>query len=320
LAVGLLSLVSIFSVQSGVIPSPFNLGGGFYNYIDEGSGGGGAPTDAEYIVNAPNGSLSAERVLGVSNGLSKTDSSGATTLGISTTDYPVMPGIQYSAYDRAGVFYDDFTLSTLVGWASAISGTGAVNVQQTVPWSTSNGVGALRMVTTAVADVAGLRQNTNGATLWFGNGTTTLEWNVYIPVLSSGTDEYSLYVGCLDASLTNSDTDRVALYYDRTVSTNWIADTKNNGAASTPITSSVSVEAGKKMSLRLVGNAAGTSINFQVGKDGTWTDIGSIATNIPNSQARSCTPAIRQIKSVGTTLITNWADFVFGQILYPSRF
>jgi len=283
--------------------------------------GGGAPTNAEYIVNTSNATLTAERVLGVSNGLSKTDSTGATTLGISTTDYPVMPGIQYSAYDRAYTYFDDFLFGTTIGWYSAVAGGGGTpNIQQTAPWSTANGVGAYRFQTTAVGDASGIRQSTNANTLWFGNGTTTLEWNVYIPVLSSGTDEYTLYVGCLDATATNADVDMVAFYYDRTVSTNWIANTKNNGAASTPITSAVSVEAGKKMSVRVIGNAGGTSINFQVGKDGTWTDIGSITTNIPNTSARSCSPGIRQVKSVGTTLITNWSDFVFEQIMYPSRF
>ena len=62
-----------------------NDGGTEYNLTDTGGGGGGAPTDAQYVTLAANGDLSNERILTAGNGMTLTDNGAGSTVVLTVT-------------------------------------------------------------------------------------------------------------------------------------------------------------------------------------------------------------------------------------------
>ncbi len=70
-----------------------DVGAGVLEWLEVGAGGGGgAPTNAQYVTLALNGSLSGERVLTAGNGVTITDNGANSTVVIAATGSPNLDG------------------------------------------------------------------------------------------------------------------------------------------------------------------------------------------------------------------------------------
>lgn len=156
--------------------------------------------------------------------------------------------------------------------------------------TTTTGVAAAYLPTTIAA--AG-----NGCVL-FGGGKWTMEWVVEIATLSTVGEEYTFRCGFRDATeatSTDACVDGAYFEYDRLSSVNWRMVTASNSTR-TKTNTSTAVATGKTK-LKIVVNAAGTSVDFYVND----TLVGTVATNVPSGAGRDTGVVAIINKSAGTT-------------------
>lgn len=115
-----------------------------YGFVSGSGGGGGAPTDAQYLTLATNGSLSGERVLTPGTGLVAADGGAGSsyTLGISNAIVATISGSTF-AQISGSLQRTAAGLSYLVGGASVSvtsASNGQVTLAVTAPGSTGNPV------------------------------------------------------------------------------------------------------------------------------------------------------------------------------------
>lgn len=151
-----------------------------------------------------------------------------------------------------------------------------------------------------------------GISVFFGGGVHVYETYVYIPVLSTVTDEYIFYTGFGDTNGSGDMNDGAYFKYDRLTSVNWQMCTANGGAGNrTATASAVAVAAATWIKLRIEVNAAGTRVDYFIND----ANVGNVSTNIPTTVARVCAPLMKAEKSAGTTstsILVDWIsrDFV----------
>ncbi len=127
----------------------------------------------------------------------------------------------------------------------------------------------------------------------FGSAQWTFETDLYIDLLSTVVEEYSINVGFGDTP--NADqVDGAYFRYDRLTSVNWLACTANNSARTVTDTG-VAVGALSWVRLKVVVNYAGTQADFYI----NGTLVASNVLNIPTARATSVIAAI--VKSAGLT-------------------
>jgi hypothetical protein len=344
------TLLDVFtSGAKGLAPAS---GGGTTNFLRaDGTwtapgGGGGAPTDAQYLTLATNGTLTDERVLAVGTGLDLTDggAGGNATLDIDlselTTTTPAiddtfpftdvsnsnangkttLESMMYEyrkVHHRYGFhFFTDFdqetsTTAAGAGLAEVNSGTGAGSSNTAT--TASNRVGLARSTTGTTATGRAALFNV-ASIIRLGGGEWAFEVDVNVTTLSTSSERFQLYLGFLDTNSTVNQTDAVAFYYDEggvttgsTAAAYWQTLTSSN-ATRTWNTSltQTTVNAGQWYRLRITVNAAANSVEFAI--DGTV--VSTHTTNIPSGSGRELGFGVGVIKSVGTTARTVDYDFV----------
>lgn len=146
-----------------------------------------------------------------------------------------------------------------------------------------------------------------GISVFFGGGVHVYETYVYIPVLSTVTDEYIFYTGFGDTNGSGDMSDGVYFKYDRLTSVNWQMCTANGGAGNrTATASAVAVAAATWIKLRIEVNAAGTRVDYFIND----TNVGNVSTNIPTTVARVSAPLMKAEKSAGTTATSILVDWI----------
>jgi len=205
--------------------------------------------------------------------------------------------------------FTDF-LNGLTGsvFGSVVNGTSASAGTVTPNTGDEARVGLMRLNTGT--DTTGRAACTlQNACLILGHGVAEIQCEIYIPTLSTITEEFILRFGFLDDA-TTAPTDGVYFEYDRLTSTSWAIVGANNGSrAITPTSSTPSAATWYK--LKIIVNADGTSAEFFVND----ISIGNVITNIPVAAGRWTGAGATMIKSAGTTTRTAFLDWIYFKII-----
>lgn len=233
-----------------------------------------------------------------------------TSIGSSTGAWNVETAAKIRTLTKHLHWEEDFELnaitdSSFTNIANAGGGSGqGFTFVSTGMTSSRVGIGSLDLGTGTTARSTIHR---GGISTFFGGGVHIYETYVYIPVLSTVTDEYIFYTGFGDTTGSGDMTDGVYFKYDRLTSTNWLMCTANNGAGNRTATSSgVAVAATTWTKLRFEVNAAGTRVDYFIND----VNVGNISTNIPTTVARVSAPLAKAEKSAGTTSTSVLIDFI----------
>lgn len=175
---------------------------------------------------------------------------------------------------------------------------GNSNVDNSMPIAVSGaGSSALQIVNTFIGR-AGILELSTGSTgtgaarttnsnvtlgqILVGWGTIYLETDIYLPAISTVTQEYAIVCGFFDTTAL-SKTNSIRFLYDRAGSTagsspspNWQIVCSNAGT-NTFTTTIITAAAATWFKLGILINAGGTSVDYFI----NGTNIGTIATNIP---------------------------------------
>ena len=233
-----------------------------------------------------------------------------TSIGSSTGAWNVETAAKIRTLTKHLHWEEDFELdaitdSAFTNIANAGGGSGQGFTFVTTGLSAGQaGIGSLDLGTGTTARSTIHR---GGVSVFFGGGVHVYETYVYIPALSTVTDEYIFYTGFGDTTGSGDMADGVYFKYDRLSSTNWLMCTANNGAGNRTATSSgVAVAATTWTKLRFEVNAAGTRVDYFIND----VNVGNIATNIPTTVARVSAPLMKAEKSAGSTSTSILVDFI----------
>jgi hypothetical protein len=254
------------------------------------------------------------------NSLSKLaiDSSPGSRL-ISNGTIPVWGGPQ-----KYVLLVDDFCTSAAassLGWGQALANTGVVSVNVGAGFNdlaTHPGQILLSTGTVSAAGAAILRLAASGndrGPFTIGGGAITAVWDIRTGALSDGTDTYTLYSGLTSGSDFSEPNDGFYFMYSHGLNSgNWVVKSAQNGSRTTG-NSSTAVAANTWYRLKIVINAAGTSVSFYV--DDVLLTNGTIAATMPSQRFGAATSIV---KSVGTAARFVALDmFTFYQELTTAR-
>lgn len=191
---------------------------------------------------------------------------------------------------------EDWLSGTVAGngaWTASVAGTSA-----TITALASAGRYGIIQATTGTTATgrASIVQSTLVSEFINGDGESTIQWCVQVPVLSTALQEFTVRVGFGDVVAAGDFVDGMYFEYNRALSVNWTAVTAANSVR-TRVASTVAVTAGGYVWLKAVTNAAGTSVEFFIND----VSVATITTNIPVGVARAFVPICKLEKSVGTT-------------------
>ena len=212
------------------------------------------------------------------------------------------------------VLWDDFTnfFATATGtgtfvsqfFAGGASGTGArVEMALLSITGVDGNPGIINFQTGSTTTGSASIFNNQKST--FGNGSYECEFRLKIEDLSTSSQRFTLYIG-FGTSFTTEPTDGAYFVYsDNINSGNWQAKTASSSSRTTA-NSSTAVVADAWIKLKIVVNAAGTSVSFYV--DGVEIANSPITTNIPTSTFFDLGMGV--VKSVGSTNRFIYLDYV----------
>jgi hypothetical protein len=137
-----------------------------------------------------------------------------------------------------------------------------------------------------------------------------METLVRVADLSTAGEEYALFFGGTQTPTLITAAEGIYIKYARGTSVNWIYNCRS-ASTGTEQVSSVAVTEDAWWRLRIVINAAASSVEFFAGvAGGALTSLGTVTTNIPTGfQA----PTLLMKKSAGTTARVGYVDYMFFQ-------
>ncbi len=198
------------------------------------------------------------------------------------------------------ILWEDFLSNTAAGNTGATSSTISGGTA-TILTAESNYMGMCRLSTGASSASAYSNLFWGSANIFLGNGILTLESLIRISTLSTSAERYIVRIGLHD-SVNGEATNGVYLKYDESTSANWIICSYASSVG-TETTSSTAVSGNTWIKVKIVVNAAASSVEYFI----NGTSIGTITTNIPTSPSGI---RLHILKSVGTTARVLDIDFV----------
>lgn len=260
-----------------------------------GGGGGGAPTNAQYLVLALDGTLSAERVLVM-------DSSQFTlTDGGANGDYTVALQSPLIRTEYVNELYNIPTDGTLSEQATGSnSGCTAQAGQGDHP-----GIVRISTGTTATGRCNIICNNLSSIIFGGSSVEYTFEAIANVITLSTGTQRATFQIGFYDTLNANSTDGAYFRYVDNVNSGKWQAVTVNN-TTETSTDTGITAAAGTWVNFKIVMNGAGTSCAFSI----NGSVVATNTTNIPTSAGRELTFGVGAWASVGTTAKTMDVDLI----------
>lgn len=158
------------------------------------------------------------------------------------------------------------------------------------------------------------RGSGSSAIMELGASHLTFEAAVYIPDLSTLTEEYIMDIGIHDqATVSAAMGQGFQFVYDRLTSTNWLAKTAT-GASTTTTTTGTTVGEDTWYSFKIIQYSDNSKVEFYI----NGTLVATNTTNVPAGGVNS-RPAIRIVKSAGTTSRAVHCDYIsyLGQFNAP---
>lgn len=168
---------------------------------------------------------------------------------------------------------------SILGFVQNASGTGAAIAQQTPPDAASIGVIRCRVANNGGRAGVFTYNASPGESLRFGGGQLDVSWRFQMPTLPDGSESYSITLGFMDA-VNVSHTDGAYLFFSQGV-TNFRYRTRSN-STETDTDSGLAPIAGTWYILRIIVNAAATSITFTINSANSQ----ALTTNIPTGAGR----------------------------------
>lgn len=173
-------------------------------------------------------------------------------------------------------------------------------------------IGVWKLQTLAGAtNIAALGTNAVGMT--FGQGSGYLDWVFQLPVLSNGTDRYTIRIGFGSQNATDPNDGCYLRYSDAMNAGKWQFVTRSAGVETATDTGVAADILWHR--IRITFNAAGTSL--AVSFDGAAA-VATNTTNIPNGQFRTFGLLAEITKSLGSTslaMLLDMVDFTMSQNL-----
>lgn len=225
--------------------------------------------------------------------------SAAGTWDFTVTDYTPNANLANSSS-----VFDDFLAGTATGvstlgnlrWTIFEGGTG--NVTQPSANTDNLHIGVGNLAVSAVSDIASLAI----ADIRLGGGQFIIEMLVRVGALGTGTQNYVLQCGLgNNETVTTDPTNGLFFEYSQAGSTLWRV--KNTASSTTTTTAStVTVTANSWYKLKMIINAAGTSVQYYISPagGGIATLMATVTTNIPTSTT-NIRPFFKIRKTVGAT-------------------
>jgi hypothetical protein len=211
--------------------------------------------------------------------------------------------------------YDDFVGGTLTNnqpFANSSSGTGAaVSTIAIAGTATHPGIAQLDAGTTTAGVVA--MTTRSSSCILFGGAPWRFEAAFRIPVLSDGTDTFSLRIGFLDAFAAES-VDCAYLRYTHSVNAGKFEAVTRSNSSETVSDTGITVVANTWYRLRIEVNAAGTSIAFYLDD----VLVATVTLTIPTGTGREVGAGAVLIKSAGTTSRTTELDYLEIEAIFAS--
>lgn len=158
----------------------------------------------------------------------------------------------------------------------------------------------------AVTVSSGIATSGNGS-IPVGSGFISVSFVINIPVLSNGTDTFTVRLGL--GSIANA-AQQNGTYFEYTNGVNsgaWTIKTANNSSITSANTASTVDTNWHKYRIDI--NAAGTSVAFYI--DGVQVTNSPITTNIPTGANAGVGPMVMIVKSAGTTATQLYHDLYY---------
>lgn len=220
-------------------------------------------------------------------------------------------------------FEDDFIGRTSVNGAMLIESASGVaaDVDCNVVASQVNHPGIASMTTgTDTTGYASLISRSSSAIV-LGGGVWNFRAIFYVPVLSDGTDTYTLRVGLGDSSAGADPVDGVQLRYSHGVNSGKFQAVTRSNSTETATDTGVTVTADVWYRLDIIVNADASSVAFYLREDDTGdsTLVATNTTNIPTGTGRETGVQVSVIKSAGTTARLVHVDYVSGRCAFTDQ-
>jgi len=201
----------------------------------------------------------------------------------------------------------------------AVSGTNAVNDDGTQAGATGHpGIVEQETGTTAAGASLVSSSDRNESSILLGNGDYwRYETDVKIPVLSTGTQRFIYRAGFDDANnLGNIDgADGCYFKYSDNVNGGKWQGVCNSNSSSTTCDTTIAVSAGTWYRLTVAVNTTGTSADFYV----NGVDDCQVTSNIPTGAGRNTTFQNSLAKTIGTTSVSVYLDYIDLQAQFAAR-
>lgn len=186
--------------------------------------------------------------------------------------------LSFNPVSQPAPLFDDF--DGRMTWSPATSGTNAAasvsGGNTTFASGKHNGVARIATGTVLNTSAALVWSGNLSVGLMVGNGVAEYQTLVRIPILSDGTDTYTLRIG-LGNSSTVDHANGIYFQHDNT-SGNWIIKTAHSNIR-TSTTTSIAVATNSWIRLHWICNSAGTQVDYYI----NGTSAGTITTNIPTT-------------------------------------
>ena len=203
---------------------------------------------------------------------------------------------------QASFSTEDFLSAALGTYATSSAGTGA-QVAQAGSLIATNRWG---IVATSTGTTTTGRGSATAGFLKLGDGSLIYQADIYLPDLSTVTEEFIHIQGIADNSTVSTEpTEGFWFEYDRLTSTNWIVR-NGNGTTTTSTTTSTAVVEDAWINLKAVIAADNSEIEF-------FIDNVSVATHTTNlsTGAGNVRPFFKTVKSAGTTARAVHVDYTY---------
>jgi len=201
------------------------------------------------------------------------------------------------------LIYDDFIgmdntssagLARAIGKGWYVDNTGTNAAATFNNTNVNNNHPGIIQVNSGTSSSANIHLSMNlGLSIKLGGGAITLEYLIYLPTLSTATNEYIMRWGLGDTAGLLDEANGVYFEYARAATGNFFVIKTASANSRTPITTTQSVAAATWYKLKIVVNAAASSVAYFV----NGTSVGSIIVNIPTT---TISPHMQALRSAGT--------------------